>query len=456
MKHGRSLILLLLLLGMASLGFAQTNCLSFDGSNDYVGFGDILDMGTSDWSYQIWFKTTSANGGLMGKSILGSVAGRWSISFSASVPGKLVAVFQGNSSVALYSINATGAWNDGNWHNATVTCDRDGDMTLYMDGTYNNKLSISASSAINMNTAGHFFIGTYGNAAGTAPAAGWYFKGSLDEARVWNKCLTPAEVAANWDTQISPSADNLMGYWRMNEGTGTTLTDLSGENYHGTLYPLPSGSGPSWSTLGPETLPVELSSFTGFLNAYHDVVLTWVTQSETAVMGFYIYRGTNPDLAKAQQISAMIEATNTSYQNVYVFEDQELSEIGTYYYWLMVSDIDGSESFHGPIHVLYENTQPGIPEIPHITALNQVYPNPFNPSANISYRLAKQSDVSIAIYNNRGQRVRSFDLGTKAAGSWNLTWDGKDQNGSSLSSGVYYIRMQAGPDSFFKKAVLMK
>ena len=65
MKHSRFIILFLVLIGMATMAFAQTNCLTFDGSNDYVYYGDILDMGQSDWSYQIWFKTSALTGGLM-------------------------------------------------------------------------------------------------------------------------------------------------------------------------------------------------------------------------------------------------------------------------------------------------------------------------------------------------------------------------------------------------------
>ena len=158
----------------------------------------------------------------------------------------------------------------------------------------------------------------------------------------------------------------------------------------------------------------------------------------------------------AQQITPLINATNTSEQKVYQYTDSEINQVGTYYYWLMAADINGSESFYGPIHLAYEGAQPGSPGIPVLTELKQVYPNPFNPNTNISYTLAAASDILITIYNNRGQAVRSFERNNVAAGSWNLIWDGKDQNGTGLSSGVYYIRMQAGEDSFIKKAVLMK
>jgi hypothetical protein len=173
-------------------------------------------------------------------------------------------------------------------------------------------------------------------------------------------------------------------------------------------------------------------------------------------MGFYIYRGIEPNLANAQQISALIDASNSSDQQTYVYTDTEINQIGTYYYWLMVADIDGSESFHGPISVTYESPQPDNPGIPLFTELKQIYPNPFNPSTNISYVLAEAGDVLITIYNPRGQELRRFQRKNVAAGTWNLVWDGKDQNGSGLSSGVYYIRMQAGAESSFKKAVLMK
>lgn len=456
MKHSRFIILFLVLIGMATMAFAQTNCLTFDGSNDYVYYGDILDMGQSDWSYQIWFKTSALTGGLMGKSITAGNPGRWSMHFSTASAGLLRVIFHGSAGINLDANEKPGggAWNDGTWHNATVTCDRSGLMTLYMDGAYNNSISIAAQSAANLQSTGHFYIGAYGDALGTSPNPALYFNGSLDEARVWSKCLTAAEVAANWDTQIDYPQDNLVGYWRMNEESGIIVHDISGENHDGELRPLVDG--PTWNENGPTTLPVELSSFTAVLSAHHKVVLTWVTQSETSVMGFYIYRGTEPNLAQAQQISALIDASNSSDQQTYVYTDTEINQIGTYYYWLMVADIDGSESFHGPISVTYESPQPDNPGIPLFTELKQIYPNPFNPSTNISYVLAEAGDVLITIYNPRGQELRRFQRKNVAAGTWNLVWDGKDQNGSGLSSGVYYIRMQVGAESSFKKAVLMK
>jgi hypothetical protein len=333
------------------------------------------------------------------------------------------------------------------WYHIAVSVVKNGELRLYVNGALE-----SSGTAGNSNTSWNsvFTIGDL------RPGREIAFYGLIDEVRVWNDVRTATEIGDNYDKVVSPSSAGLVGYWKLDESSGSIAYDSTTNGYNGTVQNgTITNENPVW-TAGNDTLPVELSSFTAALSAHNNVVLTWVTQSETSVMGFYIYRGTDPNLANAHQISSLIDATNTSEQQVYVYTDDEINQIGTYYYWLVVSDIDSSEEFYGPIQVLYEGNQPGSPGVPLFTELKQVYPNPFNPSANISYVLAEASDVSISVYNNRGQQVRSFDLANVSAGSWNLTWDGKDQNGSGLSSGVYYIRMQAGQDSFFKKAVLMK
>mgnify|MGYP000869329198 CR=1 FL=1 len=204
------------------------------------------------------------------------------------------------------------------------------------------------------------------------------------------------------------------------------------------------------------TLPVELSSFTAVMNSDNHAVISWVTQTETGVSGYYVLRNSVEDLETALQISALIEAANTSQEHTYSFIDEYIYEPGTYYYWLHVVDIDGTEDYSDPISVVYEYQEPEVPVIPQITEFKNVYPNPFNPNTNISYALSDQQDVTFSIYNSRGQLVRQYDVGSKAAGNYSLVWDGTDYNGRTVTTGVYFIRMQAGRDSFFKKAVLMK
>jgi hypothetical protein len=205
-----------------------------------------------------------------------------------------------------------------------------------------------------------------------------------------------------------------------------------------------------------EPLPVVLSSFSAVLNAQNNVNILWITQTETNLTGFYILRADNSDFSSALELG-FIDPTNTSLPQSYLFTDNSLVEPGTYYYWLQIAEMDGSNSLHGPTTISYTNQDnPGVSGVPLVTELKSVFPNPFNPTTTISYGIAKATDVKISIYNSRGQVVRTFNEGTKAANSYRLNWNGKDNNGKECSTGIYYIKMQAGKDSFTRKAVLMK
>lgn len=208
---------------------------------------------------------------------------------------------------------------------------------------------------------------------------------------------------------------------------------------------------------GDIPLPVELSSFSAVLTAENLVNLTWVTQSETGVQGYYIYRSNSEVLEDAILISPLVEATNSSEQHSYTYTDSELFEEGMYYYWLQNVDLNGNVDFHGPVSVNFSTTNEEItPEIPTVTELKSIYPNPFNPTAVIPFSIAKTAKVEIRIFNTRGQLLRHFNLAERAPGYYQVAWDGKDFNGNSCSSGIYYIVMNAGKETFQRKAVLQK
>jgi len=90
------------------------------------------------------------------------------------------------------------------------------------------------------------------------------------------------------------------------------------------------------------------------------------------------------------------------------------------------------------------------------TSLNGNYPNPFNPETTISYSVKTSSPVAIEIYNTKGQRVRTLVNESKATGNYTVRWDGKDENGQKVTSGVYFYKMNAGKFTSSKKMILMK
>jgi hypothetical protein len=81
--------------------------------------------------------------------------------------------------------------------------------------------------------------------------------------------------------------------------------------------------------------------------------------------------------------------------------------------------------------------------IPKTYSLKQNYPNPFNPTTNVDYELAQVSDVKILIYDVLGNVVRVLANSSQPAGSYSMQWDGRNDNGSTVSSGTYIYRMIA-------------
>ena len=84
------------------------------------------------------------------------------------------------------------------------------------------------------------------------------------------------------------------------------------------------------------------------------------------------------------------------------------------------------------------------------------YPNPFNPETTIRYELASSSHVSLRVYDVGGAEVRTLVDANKAAGSYALQWNGRDNKGNAVSSGVYFYRISAGSFSDVRKMTLLK
>ncbi|MBN2030782.1 choice-of-anchor D domain-containing protein [bacterium] len=104
-----------------------------------------------------------------------------------------------------------------------------------------------------------------------------------------------------------------------------------------------------------------------------------------------------------------------------------------------------------------ENQSNGIPLEPVQFSLQQNYPNPFNPNTTIRYSLPKKSQVEISIFNAIGQRVRKLYIGTENAGHHEIEWDGKDDLGRSVSSGVYICRLKASEELIAtRKMIILK
>ena len=94
--------------------------------------------------------------------------------------------------------------------------------------------------------------------------------------------------------------------------------------------------------------------------------------------------------------------------------------------------------------------------VPLSFSLKQNFPNPFNSETVMEYFLPKESQVKITIYNLLGQRVKTILDQRESAGHKRVIWDGKNEKGETLSSGIYFYRIEAGEFAQAKKMVLLK
>lgn len=95
-------------------------------------------------------------------------------------------------------------------------------------------------------------------------------------------------------------------------------------------------------------------------------------------------------------------------------------------------------------------------EVPKGFALEQNYPNPFNPETSIQYRIPSASNVNLTVYNSLGKVVQTLVNKSLPAGEYSVRWNGRDQLGNKVSSGMYFYRIQAGDYTKTRKMILMK
>jgi len=237
-----------------SVNVATDYALDFDGTNDYVsadGVATELDSSTnlplsvSAWVYpengtkeQLVFGFYKYNAFANGPSV-------WfgGTDFSFAYYNKSLTTVHSSST---YAIN--------NWHHVVLTIGSDRDGVLYVNGSP----ALTFSGAYNSGSLDMFSIAVdYDNSGGSAGNPAQYFDGKIDEVAVWNVALNAADVTSLYNSRngLKASANSgnydnsgdLIGYWKFNEGTGSTLTDKTSNSNNGTLINMDSSD---WVTSG--------------------------------------------------------------------------------------------------------------------------------------------------------------------------------------------------------------
>jgi len=250
-----------------------------------------------------------------------------------------------------------------------------------------------------------------------------------------------------WDTLSSGKTISAGGLGKSTTQmkTQSTYTD-SGWNF-ATIWEMVGTNYPRLRAIPDPSLPVELISITAAVRP-GAVTLNWQTATEKNNYGFEIERK-QLSLVPAGQTSVRFNkigfvsgSGNSNSPKSYSFTDDCAS--GTVVYRLKQIDNDGNFTYSQEIEVTAGGT-------PAQFSLDQNYPNPFNPTTTIAFSIPQAGDVTLKIFDALGREVATLVNGVRSAGEFNVVF-----NASSLSSGIYFYRLQAGNYVDTKKLVLMK
>jgi len=191
--------------------------------------------------------------------------------------------------------------------------------------------------------------------------------------------------------------------------------------------------------MGPNPA-VAIASFE-VATADNGVELNWSVASADDLAGFNVYRS-----LESRDGFVRLNDNRPLGPNETSYVDKEVQPGQTYWYRIGAVDRDGE--FLSKVQSV---------TTPHRSVeLRQNYPNPFNPSTTIDYYLPRHSHVTLSIFDVNGQRVRSLVDRPVRLGHHSVVWNGVDDNGNRVSSGVYFYRLRVGNKVITKKLVVVK
>ncbi|MCF7824089.1 MAG: T9SS type A sorting domain-containing protein [Candidatus Marinimicrobia bacterium] len=202
-----------------------------------------------------------------------------------------------------------------------------------------------------------------------------------------------------------------------------------------------SGFGTSWDNLVPAA-PTSLAAWENNDQIY----LQWDASIDEDFNFFRVYRSQVEDFATMELISELIETS---------FIDPNVEVGETYYYRVSAVDFNANE---GEPSETVTHSVVGIDtrSMPDVFTLENAYPNPFNPITTIRYGLPEASDVLLTIYDVSGREVITLVQQSQPSGWYSISWNGQNQDGTSVGTGIYLAKIQASQYSEVIKMVYLK
>ncbi|NQV16200.1 T9SS type A sorting domain-containing protein, partial [bacterium] len=169
----------------------------------------------------------------------------------------------------------------------------------------------------------------------------------------------------------------------------------------------------------------------------------WESSSDPDPMDFVLY--TIQIAVDSNLVDIVFEVSELYHPGISLEEENQLTDNSEYWWKVIAIDADSltteSETFKFTVGVVSITEEIALPTE---YVLQQNFPNPFNPTTTLSYGLPEDSQVSLIIYDIRGNTVKSIESGSQVAGWYDRTWNGIDEAGLPVATGIYLARLQAG------------
>ena len=484
--------------------FAQT--LDLDGKEDYVNIGDSSSLVMEDaLTVEAWIYPMGPGSG----GIIVNKEGEYEIARFGD----------GTISFAIANNDPGWDWIDTGYraslnawvHIAWTYSAADGILKIFVNGV--QVFSIAGNGNI-----GDYHPSENDFRIGGRQCCGEFFDGFIDEIRIFNYARTREEIQSTMNTTLQGDEFGLVGYWNF-DGSGANDSSPHGNHgalmgdaeivpLYGT-WPPPkrgdvSGNGqitaydaalilqyvvgmidefPSDSMVSPSAIeprdyelslpnlerssgekiqvPIAINNATGLLAGgitikYDSTVLRAVDYAPLKLLNGYYWKANTDLTGEVRFAFATTEVVTTVGQGnllMVEFEVPPNAEGMTSTLILKNVNLSNSRSI--------TNINGEVRVIPSNFALLQNFPNPFNPDTWLPYKLASASPVSISIYNAKGQLIRTLHFGYQNAGVYVTKgkaayWDGRDNVGEKVGSGVYFYMLQAGEFASTRKLVIVK
>jgi len=222
--------------------------LSFDGGDDRVSLPNSVNMGTSDFTISLRLKTDDLD---IRQHVLQQTGSNNNRVMAITTDGSLTSRLGGTESDSGVNLSAD------TWYHIVLVHDNDANtLKWYVDGTEKNT---NTSVEIPSNSSS-YYLGINANANGQM------FDGQMDELRIWNAALTSIPGHSGTDSILVGNESSLVAYYRFDKYDGTTIEDLTSNNYHGTTQQM---SGDHRTASGVTLAPLDsLDDYYGRFNFY--------------------------------------------------------------------------------------------------------------------------------------------------------------------------------------------